>query len=213
MFFTGSIALAQPIISTAIDSEVPAYAIPGHRITIGAVITDSEGVMEARCYFRTDSSNETLYVPMEHRTDNRYRCTLPALSAHIDRLNYFFLVVNGKRQVIRSTELQVDSDPSETISTWQKETNGDQPLQVFGELKPPDLDASGVADENAIAVLADPASRHGLLVDAYTPDEIPAEWNAAHGYFGGFILESKDHPPRPVKGFGVGLGTGSGLKE
>lgn len=213
ILFANSAVFAQPIISTTIDSEPLPYVVPGHRIALAAIMTDQKGIIEARCYFSTDSDGKMLYVPMSRQSHNRYQCTLPSHNDHITKLEYAFLVVNGERQVIRSAVFHTDSYPSEPIPKWQMDIEGEQPLHVFGELNQPNLDAAGVEDEYAVTALTDPSKRHGLLVDIYTPDEIPAEWNAAQGYFGGFVLESSDQPPRPIKGFGIGLGVPPNLKK
>jgi hypothetical protein len=211
LVLANSALFAQPVISTTIESEPLAYIVSGHSITLEATITDSKKVLEARCYFRTLPNGATLYVPMHHQTGNRYRCTLPSYASHISGLEYFFLVVNGEAQVIRSTYFQSDNSPSKAIPKWQMDTNSELPLEVYSELNSTGHDSAGIDDEYATRAETSPSEKHGLLVDIYAPEEIPTELNAAPGYFGGFVHDTPGQPPRPVKGFGIGLGAPNSL--
>lgn len=211
--FAGHALYAQPVVSTTIDPKPLAYFVPGHRIALEAAISDATGIVEARCYFRMTPNGPLLYVPMEIHEGDLYRCTLPSFGEDTPGIEYFFLVVNSQRQVIRSTYRQAKGSPAAALPEWQQGIATDTPLTLFSELNHTGIDGTGIVDPRAALTSPATSEKHGLIVDIYKFEEIPSELNVAHGFFGGFVYEKPGQAPRPVKGFAIGLGTSGKIES
>jgi hypothetical protein len=197
---------AQPILSTKMVYKTIPYFVSGQRITLDAMLTDDKGITTTRCYFRTAKDNAYVFVPMSQEGKNQFSCVLPALKEEVTQIEYLFLVVNGDRQVIRSKAEVVNLRVSDKIPAWQTPQESIDSITIFSELKAIDANTAPKADELLnYATVETTEERYGFIVDIYSTKQIPVEANAAEGYFGGFILDSPDKQPRPVRGYGIDL--------
>ncbi len=190
----GSLAGVFP--DTTMTPENVAVYYPGKRLDIQARLVDTEGILEARCYFRTGKDKEYLYTPMFRHEGNLYTCTLPVFSEDTDRVEYFFLSVNNRKQAIRSqtyTALPAEDNYA------QSDGSGSAELSVYSELSDIDLEISGITDNRVSLEFTTHNRLFGLRAGLYKSSALPESMNTADGYFGGFQLDST-HTIRPVKG-------------
>ncbi|MEA2116832.1 MAG: hypothetical protein U9P36_15820 [Thermodesulfobacteriota bacterium] len=169
------------------------------RLVIDARIHDSEEISATRCYFRTDLDKNYLYVSMEYLGENNYQCILPALSPGAQTVEYFFLIVNGGGQIIRSTPY-LTSEAGTTEELPAAISSG--VLNVYSEMGDTEIGNTSIID-NQIHLMATPHSSqlYGLRAGVYEQIDIPDSFGVMPGYFGGFILNPADNTIQPAKGF------------
>ena len=196
------IAQATPRPDTFIKHEIIPYFTADQIVILGAQLTDTEGITAARCYFKTDLDNNYLYVPMDYLTENNFQCFLPAFRSGLQTLEYFFLIVNGSGQVIRSTPYVItEADRNTTTDELTAAVSSDV-LDVYSELGDSEIENTSICD-NRISLMPTQHSHqlHGLRAGIYKQTVIPDSFNAMPGYFGGFILNPTDNTIQPTKGF------------
>ncbi len=196
---------AEPTLSTTISHDAINHFMAGYPISLDAAISDDTGITTSRCYFKTSAASAYVFVPMIREVGNQFHCNIPALNTNVAQLEYLFLVVNSDRQVIRSAVYSAQQQTGGSIPNWQSGLS-DNPITVYSELQVIDADSTQIASAQIqFQTITNIAERHGFLLDIYPAELIPAELNAAEGYFGGFALDSILQTPEPVKGFGIGL--------
>ncbi len=211
IFFLGIIAS----VSTATAAPIPVasikhQAIPsfseGERLALNAALSDQYGISVARCYFKTESDGKYLYATMDRQAENSYQCILPAFKPGSGSLEYFFLIVNGKRQVIRSISYFANQAESESLAEWQIDIDASAPLQVYSELETVQIEDTALADTSAhLVTTVNTEDLFGLLAGVYETEQIPDRLNVMPGFFGGFILDDPDTEPVLLKGFAPNL--------
>ncbi len=185
------------------DTTIKHEAIPSftadERVVIDVQVNDSEEITAARCYFRTDLDKRYLYVSMEYLGENNYQCFLPALSPGAQTVEYFFLIVNGSGQLIRSTPY-LTSEAGTTEQQPAAVSSG--VLNIYSELGDTEIGNTSIIDTQ-IHLMATPHSNqlYGLRAGVYEQIDIPESFGVMPGYFGGFILNPADNTIQPVKGF------------
>lgn len=205
IFFIGlssSIVHAGLLPDTTIQHETISHFVADTRLVLDAQLNDTKGINEARCYFKTGSDRKYLYVSMSHLSGNGYRCFLPAFIIGSNTLEYFFLIVNGRNQVIRSTPYVVE-EVNDNVDPQEQATEVSTTiLYVFSELGDVGKGDTGIVDDQInLAPTQDLNQLYGLRGGVYEPTVIPESLNCISGYFGGFILEKVHNTLRPVKGF------------
>lgn len=209
LFFMGlscSIVFADFLPHVSMQHEAIEYFAAEARLVVDAQLNDTKGIAEARCYFKTDSDINYLFVSLNHLSGSSYQCTLPGFKAGSQELEYFFLIVNGSSQVIRSAPYYAKEVGSAAVPQGQATTDPATILYVHSELEKIEKDDTGIFDDEVVlSPTTDLNQLYGLRAGVYEPDVIPDTLNAMPGYFGGFILERIDNTIRPVKGFAPNL--------
>ncbi len=189
-------AIAGIFPDTTITSETITTYSQGRRLKIQAQVVDTEGVLEARCYFRSDKDAQFFYTPMRRQQGSLFTCTLPAFSKDTRRLEYFFLSVNNRKQAIRSqtfTALPARDNDAQMSPPVSAE------LSVYSELPQIDLNNTGITDSRVRFSFTPDSRLFGLRAGVYKKSTLPASMNSKQGYFGGFQLDPTG-TARPVKG-------------
>lgn len=205
-FASYTTADAEFLPKTIIQHEQEAYFIPGSRLQLVASLNDTKEIIEARCYFKTDADKNYLYSPMYLRSGDIYQCTIPALKTGSKILQYFFLIVNGQNQSVRSTPFLADELAGEIISPQNNTPVSPTLIYVHSELGYSLDQYPNITDVHVQMVSKhDLKELYGLRAGIYEESSIPATWNCANGYFGGFIYDIDTDSISPVKGFAPGL--------
>ena len=97
---TGIAAAAETTTTIAIKHKPIQYFVPDKRIKIDTEVTDKEAIKLVRCYFRAAGEAEYVFVPMDAGKEGVFESILPAPGKNTKKLEYLFLVVNEKNQVV-----------------------------------------------------------------------------------------------------------------
>lgn len=200
--FSLSIVHAGGAPETTVVHESPPYFASNSRLFLEAQIDDPKGINEVRCYFKDGIAGSYLYVPMDSGAEGKYQCFLPSFNG-LGVLEYFFLIVNDRGQMIRSASYSVQEIPGEVRSNSSI-------IRVSSELGDKLWDDSWIADERIeFVAVRDPGKLYGLRAGLYRSDEIPESINYMTGYFGGFMIDSASGRLNAVKGFAINAGKAS----
>ncbi|MDO9043373.1 MAG: hypothetical protein Q7U64_13705 [Desulfocapsaceae bacterium] len=161
--------------------------LEGSSFPIEVAVKDPVGVAGVRCYFRFDSSLPFVYGEMMNSGNNVFMTKLPVALSTVQKIEYLFLVVNGKKQAILSPTFVVNKKNSSIFST---EAQNLAPVQY--QLKSEVNGADTVKDlflqpDNIQISFVPPQERYGVRAGLYSKEQIGAE--VAAGYFGSFRLD------------------------
>jgi hypothetical protein len=189
-------AQQEPVLS--IEHTAISYFKSHSPITINARLEDKHGILQVRCYFRYDSASDFLFVPMESTSRSQYQCKLPGSSGSSVRLEYLFLILNSRRQVVRTTPFISAVDDSLELPDWQGKDLPSAPI-VYSELEAYPVAPEWYSLSGKVSIeRVDNSIRYGLKSGLYIP---PDEYNYVHGYFGGFIYHVEQGELLPIKGY------------
>ncbi|OQX03532.1 MAG: hypothetical protein BWK80_55450, partial [Desulfobacteraceae bacterium IS3] len=99
------------------------YFVSENRIKIAADVTDEAGVKIVRCYFRAAGQADYVFVRMESVKEDRYEGILPKPRKDTQMLEYIFLAVNQKDQVVKTETFRVEKKDEKEVPEWQKVTS------------------------------------------------------------------------------------------
>jgi len=122
---------------TKIGHDCPKSYIPGFRINLEAKIEDPEGVLLARCYFRSRKNPAFVFVDLA-AAEKIWKTTLPAPWLGSEEVEYLFVVVNRSKKVFRSESFRIQEKKTPQLKKWKevgevREVRLDR-LQEFAEL-------------------------------------------------------------------------------
>ncbi|MFC1852343.1 hypothetical protein ACFL27_19265 [candidate division CSSED10-310 bacterium] len=120
-----SLALAdkkQETPQITIDHKPIEYFVPGYRIDVSLKVTDPEGVMLVRCYFKEKGQADYVFVAMPGEEQDTYKGVLPAPANSAQAVEYLLLIVNNKKAVYK-TEPFVMKQKKKKMPPWQHETS------------------------------------------------------------------------------------------
>lgn len=147
-------------------------------------VTDPTGVKAVRCYFRFTEDMPFVFVDLDSVGEDQYSASIPQLSENAEKIEFFFLVVNGYRQVIKTTPHYrlpgvSRQDILGSVATADIQTELDVlPINInhFFSTELPAI--KRVALQKA----------YGYLDGVYTPEEVTG-LQTTPGYYGGFLLD------------------------
>jgi len=188
---------------TVVGHEAMGIFAAGARAMLDVRISDTKGITAARCYFKAGSDMPYLFVAMDHLSGNSYQCALPAFQQGSHSLEYFFLIVNGERQVVRSgSYIAREAGGGEDPVPEQAAADPSSFLLVQSELGPIERDETAILDDRVVFTAVNDVNQlYGLQAGVHEPGAIPDALNVMPGYFGGFVLDRLDGTIRAVKGF------------
>jgi hypothetical protein len=169
----------------------------GRPIDVKTEVERSGPLRAARCYFRFSSDSGYLYIDLEGTPDGLLG-TLPAPGPQIDRIEYFFLLVNDAGQVLRSQVYTKYRAAGREGKVPPVPGPGHFTLKTELGVAPSDPDDLFWHPDQVEVEVAGRQERYGLAAGLYQPDDFPGE-KALPGYFGGFIME-EDGQAVPVEG-------------
>lgn len=177
---SGIAAAAEPIATTAIKHKPIQYFVPDNRIKINAEVTDKEVIKLVRCYFRAAGEAGYVFVTMQAGKEGVFESILPSPSKTTQTLEYLFLVVNEKNQVVRSQIFTVDKRDDDTAPAWQQvASKGD--IHVSTELANARATLPGFSDSIALDVV-ESSARFGLVAEGiYMASQFSAAAGGATG--------------------------------
>jgi hypothetical protein len=122
---------------TKVGHDSPKNYIPGFRINIETRIEDPEGVLLARCYFRSRKDPAFVFADLA-AAGKTWKTTLPAPWLGSEEVEYLFVVVNRSKKVFRSESFRIPEKKTPQLKKWQeigevREVRLDR-LQEFAEL-------------------------------------------------------------------------------
>ena len=179
-------------------SHIPELSFqPEQRVSLTAQLYDPTGISDARCYFRYEDNAPYLFVAMTLSQEG-YACHLPAPAARVTQLEYLFVVVNGVRQVIRTSAIIVPI----------RQSSAEAPREIIQPLLPltvasdiqlsSDIDFGFDSRDLPTVSPAGTRGRFGLKVGLY---DQPGDPTFIYNYFGGFELDLNTRSIKPVKGY------------
>ncbi len=200
-----AVASADFLPDTSLHHEPMVSFVAGERLFLKAQIDDSKGIIDARCYFKVGDDGKYIYVSMDNRSEDFYQCTLPGFEAGAKTVEYFFLTVNGSRQVVRSTPYLME-EVAQTASLPEQTDAVLSPLNVYIEFGDVEGMDTGITDDSIEFAETEYSSPlDGLRAGIYEEADLPDSMNYTSGYFGGFTLDPIDNTIKAVKGFADNL--------
>lgn len=161
---------------TKIKHEPVKYFVAGKRIKLTAEVTDPEGIKLVRCYFKGTEQADFVFVNMTPGSAT-YTAILPAASRTASSIDYLFLTVNNKNQVVRTQQFRVNKNDSQPMPPWQDVAMEGQ-LNVSTELAQAPAALEGFTDSIAMDVV-ESALRFGFVAGGiYTSTQIAAAGGA-----------------------------------
>jgi len=171
---TGAIA-GQAKAKTTVKHKPLSHFVSGHRIRIEATIADPQDVTLARCYFRAAGQASYVFVGMSEGKKNMFSAILPAPSSETRVIDYLFLTVNGKNQVVKTQVFKTEQKDTKKIPDWQQ-VSGEGKVTVSTELSEATTPA-GFTDSIATDVV-ESAVRFGYVAGIYSVAEMAAAGSA-----------------------------------
>lgn len=147
---------------TTIKHEPITYFVAGKRIKIVAEVTDPEGIKLVRCYFKGKEQADFVFVGMT-AGNNTYTAILPAAAQTSSSIDYLFLSVNNKNQVVKTQQFRVNKDDSKPLPPWQDVAMEGQ-LSVSTELAQAPAALEGFTDSIVMDVV-ESAFRFGFVAE------------------------------------------------
>ena len=168
-------------------------------IPVQVRVTDSQSIVSVRSYFRFQEASDYLYVDLVADGDNLFQGVLPPPAEGVSTVEYFFLVVNGKYQVVRSPLYTLK--PSEDGSDSGDSVAVESLYTLKTEL--PEIPAEVIQsffnpDQVKIEKTSD-GERFGLVGGVYSVIDFVTT-DMTEGYYGGFTVNEKGEYAS-VKGF------------
>ena len=151
------------------------YFVAEKRIRIVADVTDPEGIQLVRCYFKAKEQADFVFVTMTPGSST-YTAILPAAAQTATSIEYLFLAVNNKNQVVKTTQFSVNIDASQPAPPWQDVAMEGQ-LKVSTELAQAPAVLEGFTDSIEMDVV-ESAKRFGFVVGIYTITQMAAAGGA-----------------------------------
>ena len=161
--------------TTKIRHEPITYFVAGKRIRLAADVTDPEGIKLVRCYFKAKEQADFVFVTMTAE-GNTYTAILPAAAKNASSIDYLFLAMNNKNQVVKTQPFSVNIDASQPAPPWQDVAMEGQ-LKVSTELAQAPAVLEGFADSIAMDVV-ESAARFGFTVGIYATTQMAAAGGA-----------------------------------
>lgn len=164
---------AQESSMTKIKYEPPIkYFVAGKRIRIAPEVTDPSGVKLVRCYFKGQEQADFVFVNMT-ADGNTYTAILPAAARNTTTIEYLFLAVNNRNQVVKTKQFSVNKDENQPAPPWQDVAMEGQ-LTVSTELAQAPAVLEGFSDSIAMDVV-ESAGRFGFVAGGiYTATQMAA---------------------------------------
>ncbi|MDY6837145.1 MAG: hypothetical protein SWH78_04135 [Thermodesulfobacteriota bacterium] len=198
----------EPKITTEITHKPIPYFVPESRIGLKVRIMDKHSINLVRCYFRAAQERDYVFVTMMPIVDF-YEGILPSPSKETEAIQYLFLVVNGRNQVVKTQTFEVKKKDKDKIPPWQRiSSKGD--IRVITELAQPPKTLAGFSHAIAVEV-AESYSRFGFVVDGlYTTTQQaraggPIGIAAAAEYAGTVLAKTGDRSTLAYVGIGAAL--------
>ena len=105
---------------TKIEHDSPGDYLPGFRVKLQAKITDDAGVKLARLYFKSKKAKQYVFVDMKQTVKaGIYQGVMPAPWVNSEYVEYVFVVVNQKKQVVRSEVYKIDEEDTDQAGVWK----------------------------------------------------------------------------------------------
>lgn len=159
--FTPALMAGEVQADTNMRHSPPDFFIPEHRIQMDARVTDPSGVELVRCYFKAQGEADFVFVPMTNTGRNNYSGVLPAPSRSTQQIEYLFLAVNAKNQVVKSQTFVIEQGDQDEAPAWQDiSTEGD--IQVSMEMDQVPADVPGFTDNIAMNAV-ESGARFGVV--------------------------------------------------
>jgi hypothetical protein len=205
--------VAETTTTIAIKHKPIQYFVPDKRIKIDNEVTDKEAIKLVRCYFRAAGEAGYVFVPMEAGKEGVFESILPAPSNTTQTLEYLFLVVNEKNQVVRSQVFTADKKDDDKAPAWQQvASEGD--IHVSTELANVPTAPPGFSDSVALDVV-ESGARFGLVAEGiYMASEITAvggaTGTAAASTSAGVVTASSGMSTLAIVGIGAAVAAVAG---
>lgn len=197
LFFPFSVVLGLEMPQTLIEQAAGPLLFPGQGVSVQAMVSDPLGVLAVRCYFRYRRDAEFVFVEMEQAEPGLYQRVLPPPAEPMPEMEYLFLAVNGRRQVVRTSPAVVSNLGKIRL-----------PLPAANRESSPVLIDLPVAPKTSVLGLARDhervspvvfAKRFGLTAGLYNTVAHEKSSSLVQGYFGAYEL-GEDGRYRPIQG-------------
>lgn len=192
--------------TTKVKHKPLKYFVPGHRISVTADVTDEKGVDLVRCYFKTESQADYVFVGMSPLQGKTYQGILPAPGAETRRIDYLFLAVNKDNQVVKTQTFAVGKKDEDAPPPWQQ-AGSDGSIQVGTEVAQTPETMAGFSDSIVLDVV-ESSARFGIVaggIYAVTAAELGGTSGAAAAASAGTISASAGLSTAAIVGISAGV--------
>ncbi len=150
---------------TRITPKPLEYFVSEHRIKVSADVADEAGVKVVRCYFRAAGQADYVFVPMEPVKGNTYEGILPKPDTTTQTLEYIFLAVSQKGQIVKTETFKAEKNEGKEVPEWQKVVSEGE-IRVSTELAKAPETLPGFKDSISLDVV-ESAGRFGTTAGIY----------------------------------------------
>ncbi|MHB8810918.1 MAG: hypothetical protein ACYC9M_13035 [Desulfobulbaceae bacterium] len=198
LFLPAVQALGLEMPLTLIEKAGESFFSPGQAIPVQAMVSDPLGVFAVRCYFRYQRDADFVFIDMARQENGLYQGILPEPAKSMHEVEYLYLVVNARRQVVRTPVYTVNDREVKPLPLTAP--GGNERSAVQTDLAVPPGPASLLFGRDHVKVTtAAAAERFGMVAGLYNNSVRDAGDKVAEGYFGAFELQP-DGKYIPIKG-------------
>ena len=108
-------ALGLELPQTLIEQAGAPLFFSGQPIPVQAMVSDPSGIFAVRCYFRYSQEADFVFIDMERKANGLYQGILPAPGESVHEMEYLYLAVNERRQVVRTPVYTVTDGDSQLL--------------------------------------------------------------------------------------------------
>lgn len=197
LLFPAVRAMGLEMPATSFSRSGPARLLPDGSIALQVRVDDPAGLAAVRCYFQYRSGDPFLFVDMRRDGEDRYRSVLPAPADPVSEVEYLFLAVNSRGQVVR-TDAAVMKPAA--LEQWIDQPSAVSPLIAVSTDLPaaPSVENWFLRPEEVRVQPAGERDRFGLAAGPYEAADFAGR-EAVAGNFGGF-LHRDDGTLLPLEG-------------
>lgn len=197
LLFSAVRAMGLELPATTFARSGPVRLLPGGTLAMRVRVLDPDGLAAVRCYFRYRSGDPFLFVDMRPDGEGWYQGILPAPADSVPAVEYLFLAVNSRGQVVRTDVAVLDPAALEEMSG---QPLIDSPVTAARTDLPavPSVDGWFQRPAEVRVQPVDDRDRSGLAAGLYERADLAGRKTVA-GYYGGFLYRD-DGTHLPLKG-------------
>jgi len=167
----GPLSSAEVVKATVALKHKPLkHFVAGHRIQIEAKVTDTQGVTLVRCYFRAAGQADYVFVGMKAGDKDMFTGILPSPAVETKVIEYLFLTVNGKNQVVKTQTFKTESKDTEEIPAWQSVSGDGISIAVGTELSQATQPAG--FNDSITTDVVESSARFGIVAGIYSTTQV-----------------------------------------
>ncbi len=171
--FNVDMSFAKKKGTTKIKHTPIKYFVPGYRIKLEAEVKDKKGINLVRCYFKAAGEADYVFITMNFKGIGKYEGILPAPNKNTGAIEYLFLAVNDKNEVVKTQTFVVKKKDKDLAPSWQVVRSEEDIINVSTELARAPEELAGFTDSITMDVV-ESSLRFGYVAGIYSTSQMAA---------------------------------------